>query len=268
MFGAQVSSAVAVGGRLASFVASWGGERPSSVLCSPCSSGDEVFSVVAVFPDGVRWLRASCLEALSDVADEADVARGVREFKRGFGRLYVEFGATDAAGVAGGFVAEASMGDNASAMTAPVHFLPGGVCVCFESQTYADATELAVLQRTAYSAARTFDALLLRQDAKNAVVELRLLEKRHLGAVSKWAVDGGTTVLRSPGQPIPSHLLLRVYAEGSTTEDVVRIFTGAHDSETMSDSDEEWCEDESSDDEEDESDFDPVEAAEDLANLR
>ena len=249
---------------LPSFVASLREARPSSVLCSPCSSGDEVFSVAAVYPFGVRWLRASCYEALSEIRDEVDVAKSLRDFRRGFAVLYEQFGAVDVPGA--GFAAEASMGDNASAVTAPVHFLPGGVCVCFESQTYAEAVELAVVQRTAYSAARTFDALLLRPASKTAV-ELRLIEKRHLTAVTAWATDGGATVLRSPGQPIPSHLLMRVYAEGGTTDDVVRIFTGASDDD-VSDSDEDWCEDESSEEEEDDSDFDPEEAAEELENLR
>ena len=96
---------------------------------------------------------------------------------------------------------DASIGDTTTATTAKVHTLPDGGVVCFEQRTGCRAAALSILQRTAYAAARTFDALLLRPEAKlkrDRALELRLIEKQHLSSVVKWGDTADTTVVCSP----------------------------------------------------------------------
>ena len=56
------------------------GATPARVLCSPCSTTNEVFSVLVTFSDDSRkpeWVRASCLAALSSQNTDVDVEKGI-----------------------------------------------------------------------------------------------------------------------------------------------------------------------------------------------
>lgn len=256
------------------------GTTPARVLCSPCSTTNEVFSVLVTFSDDSRkpeWVRASCLAALSSQNTDVDVEKGIRDFRTQFKTLYKDHGAVNVKDLDGVVTVDASIGDTTTATTAKVHLLPDGGVVCFETQDWMPCPALSILQRTAYAAARTFDALLLRPEAKlkrDRVLELRLIEKQHLSSVVKWGDTADTTVVCSPGAPLSAQLVLRAFADGSTCEEVVDAITG-DDSDSESDSDVEWhesdeSEDESGDsmDESDDSDFDVTAAEEELANLR
>lgn len=256
------------------------GATPARVLCSPCSTTNEVFSVLVTFSDDSRkpeWVRASCLAALSSQNTDVDVEKGIREFRAQFKTLYDDHGAVNVKDLDGVVTVDASIGDTTTATTAKVHLLPDGDVVCFETQDWMSCPALSILQRTAYAAARTFDALLLRPKAKpkrDRVLELRLIEKQHLSSVVNWGVTADTTVVCSPGAPLSAQLVLRAFADGSTCKEVVDAITG-DDSDSESDSDVEWHESEESMgesgdsmDESDDSDFDVAAAEEELANLR
>ncbi len=253
---------------------------PARVLCSPCSNTNEVFSVLATFADHEPvWVKASCLAALSSQKTDVDVEKGIRDFRAQFKTLYDDHDAVNVKDLDGVVTADASIGDTTTATTAKVHLLPDGNVVCFETQDYMPRPELSILQRTAYAAARTFDALLLRPKAKlkrDRALELRLVEKQHLSDVVEWGDRVGITTVCSSGAPLSAQLVLRAFADGSTCDEVVDAIVG-DDSCSESDSDVDWHEsDESMDDEDldedsddsDDSDFDVAAAEEELANLR
>lgn len=252
------------------------------VLCSPCSATNEVFSVLVTFSDQSlkpEWVRASCLAALSSQNTDVDVEKGIREFRKSFQALYDDHGAVNVNDLDGVVSVEASIGGTATATTAKVHLLPDGGVVCFETQNWTPRPTLIVLQRTAYAAARTFDALLLLPNAnrrRDRALELRLVEKHHLSSVVGWSERAGGALVCSPGAPLSAQLVLRAFADGSTCEEVANAIAG-EDSDSDSDSDVEWhdsdgcAEDfEDSEDSMDDSDedFDAAAAEEELANLR
>ena len=249
--------------------------KPLRVLCSPCSTTDEQFAVLALFPGDARptWVKASCLAALSASAD--DVVQHP-PFKSQFQTLYDDYGAVNVHETKGVVALEASLGDTTTATTARVYLLPEGDVVCFETQDWMPSPELSVVQRTGYAAARTFDVLLVRPRAprrNDRALELRLVEKRRLPDVLEWGHDSNIATACSPGAPLSAHLLLRAFSDGSTVEEIVAAITG-DDSCSESDSDVEWHESDESLDEDDEteedddSDFDVVAAEQELANLR
>ena len=254
------------------------GATPARVLCSPCSNTNEVFSVLATFADHEPvWVKASCLAALSSQNTDVDVEEGIRDFRAQFKTLYDDHGAVNVKDLDGVVTVDASIGDTTTATTAKVHLLPDGGVVCFETQDWMPCPELSILQRTAYAAARTFDALLLLPEAKtkrNRALELWLVEKQHLSDVVEWGGRAGITTVCSSGAPLSAQLVLRAFADGSTCDEVVGAIVG-DDSDNESDSDVDWHEseesmDESGDsmDESDNSDFDVAAAEEELANLR
>jgi len=251
------------------------GATPTRVLCSPCSSTNEVFSVLVTFAGdrNPEWLRASCLAALSSQSAEVDITKGVRQFKDSFRALYDDYGAVNVSDVDGVVTFDASIGDRTTATTAKVHLLPDGAVVCFETKDWMPLPTLSILQRTAYAAARTFDALLLRpaaHDKCDRSLELRLVEKQHLARVVGWGECSGAYVVRSPGAPLSAKLVLRAFADGSSCDEVVCAIVG-DDSGSEPDGDLEWQESDESMDEEDDSDgseFDELAAEEELANLR
>lgn len=266
---------------------------PCRVLCSPCSTTNEVFSVLVTFSDSSRkpeWVHASCLAALSSQKSDVDVEKGIRDFRQSFQTLYDNYGAVNVNEVDGVVTVDASIGDTTTATTTKAHLLPNGDVVCFETEDWMPQPTLGILQRTVYAAARTFDALLLRPDAKkkrDRALELRLVEKQYLSDVVDWGKRSNTSIVCSSGAPLSAQLVLRAFADGSTCEEVVDAITGG-DSGSESDSDEEWREseddsdvvfkdgsDDSDDsygsddsDDSDGSEFDAAAAEEELANLR
>lgn len=251
---------------------------PARVLCSPCSTTNEVFSVLATFADHKAvWVKASCLAALSSQKTDVDVEKGIRDFRAQFETLYRDFGAVNVNDLDGVVTVDASIGDTTTATTTKVHLLPGGDVVCFETQNWMPTPELSILQRTGYAAARTFDALLLlpaAEDKRDQALELRLVEKQHLSDVLEWGNTAGMTMVCSSGAPLSAQLVFRAFADGSTCDEVVNAIVGG-DSDSEPDSDVEWCgsdggEYESGDsmDDSDDSDFDAAAAEEELANLR
>lgn len=250
------------------------GLAPSRVLCVPCSTSNDTFSVVALYsaPTPPKWLRVSCMSMLGG-DHVVDVAESVRALNRGFQRVYTEFGGVNVNEVPGTLTVTASIGDQISAVTTTVHLLKDGTVLCFESEDYAPAADLLVLQRVAYSSAKTFDALLLpKSKLARDVLELRLVEKKRLREVAQWAQQSGCVVMQSPAEPIPARLLLQLYGDGCTAEDIVDVFLNPSgdddddDSDALDDDDDEWCADDSSESS-DESDLD-FDADEELENLR
>jgi hypothetical protein len=262
---------------LRALVAALQSATPARVLCSPCSTTNEVFSVLATFADHKPvWAKASCLAALSSQKTEVDVEKGIRNFRAQFKTLYDDFGAVNVADLDNALTVDASIGDTTTATTAKVHLLPDGDVVCFETQDWMPRPELSILQRTTYAGARTFDALLLfpaAKDKRDRALELRLVEKQHLSGVVEWGDRAGTTTVCSSGAPLSAQLVLRAFADGSTCDEVVNAIVG-DDSESEPDSDVEWCESDDSMDESDDSgdsgdsDFDAAAAEEELENLR
>ena len=252
---------------------------PRRLLCLPCSASNEVFSVCAVGTDGapVQWFTASAAAALfAGQGEEVDVAKQLRAFARGFDCLYgAPHHAVNAADVPGVQTLTVSVGDVHTARTCAAFLLPSGAAVCFESQDYFRPSALVVLQRCAYASARTFDALLIPESHAYAS-ELRLVDKRRLQDVSAWALHGGAVVLRAPGEPIPARLLLRLFRDGMTAEDIARAFLdpqGARsDDASGSDESDEWCADSDASsgysEDADMSDFDEHEAAAAVADLQ
>ena len=251
------------------------GHAPSRVLCVPCSTNNDTFSVVALYASQPpKWLKVSCALALGE-DHVVDVGDRVRAFKRGFQRVYTEYGGINVTDVPGTLTLTASIGDQISAVTATVYLLKDGTVLCFESEDHALPADLLVLQRVAYSSAKTFDALFMpKTKLARDVLELRLVEKKRLREVSHWAQQSGCVVMQSPGEPIPARLLLQLYGDGCGAEDIVDVFLNpSGDDESGSDApddDGEWCAEdsssESSDDSED-SDLD-FDADEELENLR
>lgn len=260
---------------------SWLNSLPSDgrrrVYCSPCSLSNDVYSVVALYDDKpARWFELSCASALYTNGTDVDVQKSVKDFKKGFDRLYSEeFNALNVLTLPKVLSFTASIGDNVTAVTSIVYLLPDGTVLCFESKDIVPAPDLMVLQRTCYSSAKTFDALLMpKSHNQQQVLELRLVEKRHRCDVEKWALSNEVVSMCSPGEPIPARLLLQLYKEGCNAEAIVDVFLNPSDDDDMSDrsEDEEWCADEEEDDEgsseDDDSDFEVADAEEELANLR
>ena len=257
------------------------------VLCSPCSTTNEVFSVLATFADHKPvWVKASCLAALSSQKTDVDVEKGIQDFRVQFKTLYDNFGAKNVNDLEGVVTVDASIGDTTTATTAKVHLLSNGDVICFETQDWMPCPELSILQRTTYTAARTFDALLLQPAApqkRKQALELRLVEKHYLSDVLEWGNRAGTTMVCSSGAPLSAQLVFRAFADGSTCDEVVNAIVGG-DSDSDPDSDVEWCRsdggaygsndsDDSMDDSDDSDDsdvfeFDAAAAQEELANLR
>lgn len=260
---------------LRALVAALQSATPVRVLCSPCSTTNEVFSVLATFSDRKPvWVKASCLAALSSQSTDVDVEKGIRDFRAQFKILYDDFGAANVKDLDGVLTVDASIGDTKAATTAKVHLLPDGNVVCFETQNWMPRPELSILQRTTYAAARTFDALLLLPAAKNKrdrVLELWLVEKQHLSDVVEWSSKAGIATACSSGAPLSAQLVLRAFADGSTCDEVVDAIVGDESGSESDNSDADWQEsDESMDDSEedsDDSDFDADAAEEELANL-
>jgi hypothetical protein len=252
------------------------GLSPSRVLCVPCSTTNDTFSVVALYsaPTPPKWLKVPCLSALTNGELVVDVVEHVRALNRGFQRVYTEFGGVNVDDTRGGLTVTASVGDHISAVTATVHLLKDGTVLCFESEDYAPPADLLVLQRVAYSSAKTFDALLMpKSKLARDVLELRLVEKKRLREVSQWAQQSGCVVMQSPAEPIPPRLILQIYGDGCSAEDIVDLFlnpSGDEESDAPDDDDEEWCaEDSSSESSDDSADSDlDFDAEEELDNLR
>lgn len=266
---------MACNAKLGAWLNSLPAEGRKQIYCSPCSLSNDVYSVVALYDNKPsRWFELSCASALSTNGTEIDVQKSVRDFKQGFDRLYSEFHAVNVLTLPSVLSFTASIGDNVTAVTALVYLLSDGTVLCFESKDCVPAPDLMVLQRTCYSSAKTFDALLMpKSHNQKQVLELRLVEKRHRSEVEKWALNNDVVSMCSPGEPIPARLLLQLYKEGCDAEDIVDVFLNPSDDD-MSDrsEDEEWCADKEEDDEEsseeDDSDFEVADAEEELANLR
>lgn len=253
------------------------GLAPSRVLCVPCTTSNDAFSVVALYsaPTPPKWLRVSFLSALEG-SHAIDIAEKVRAFRRGFQRVYTEFGGVNVDELPGTLKLTASIGDQLSAVTATVHLLADGSVLCFESEDYAPLPDLLVLQRVAYSSAKTFDALLMpKTKLARDVLELRLVEKKRLREISLWAQQSGCVVMQSPAEPIPARLLLQLYGDGCSAEDIVDVFLNPSgdeyddDSEAPDDDDGEWCADDTSDSSDASADSDlDFDADAELENLR
>ena len=245
-----------------------GGERPSQVLCLPLSASNDVFSAVALYSNGSsppRWFTAPT--SLFDGDEDDALARRVESVQRSFDAVYTQFGGVDVHNVPGVRTVEASVDTSTTAHMCTLFLLPQGQVVCFERQLFVTCSVLTVLQRCAYVSARTFDVLLIPATYTNAQ-ELRLIDKSQITAVAEWALQGGSVVLRAPGEPIPERLLLQLLREGMTPEDVAQAFVNP-----------DFCEDsseQSSDDEfvpstsssESDSDYEMSDADAELACLR
>ena len=240
------------------------------VLCLPCSAGNETFGVVALVPHRPPiWFHMSCMALLSD-GNQTDIAQTLRRFKGLFDVLYTEFQAVDVHELPGVQTIRASLGDDSTASTADVFLLADGNAVCFTHRTLLPPCELIVLQRLAFAGAQTFDMLMIPPSRRqNLAREFRLVDKSHVPLVTEWGTRNGAVVMRSPGEPIPLSLILRLFRDGCPADQMERVFAG-HGSDTEQESeleDEEWVASEAASEESSEESSDEDWEAE-VENLR
>jgi hypothetical protein len=244
-------STPAVPPALATFLRGLRATKPERVLCLPCSAGNETFAAVALHPaHPPQWFHMTCMALLSD-GTRNDIAQTLRQFTRLFDVLYTEFDATDVGELPGIQTIRASMGHDTTASTSDVYLLADGTMLCFAHREHTPACELIVLQRLAFAGAQTFDVLLVPPSRdRNHARELRLIDKTHLQVVTEWGNQSGAVVMRSPGEPIPLSLILRLFQDGCPADQMEQVFSG-HTSDNSDDSeasdDEEWVAPETSD---------------------
>lgn len=222
---------------LAAFLRGLRADKPERVLCLPCSAGNETFAAVALAPARpARWFHMTCMALLSD-GERNDIAHTLRQFTRLFDVLYSEFDAVNVGELAGVQTLTASMGHDTTAATAAVHLLADGSMLCFARRQHTPPCELIVLQRLAFAGAQTFDVLLVPPSRdRNHARELRLVHKSQLPVVTDWGAQSGAVVMRSPGDPIPLSLILRLFQDGCPADQMESVFAG-HASDDDSDDD-------------------------------
>lgn len=213
---------------------------PLCVICSPATSSQEHFYAVATYDSGEPvWFSASSLSGVS-VTDDFDVAAHLLSFYNKFSRLYSEHGATNVSDIRDAYSIQASMGNQRTATTCAVHFLPIGLVVCFPTKIFIRTSSAVLLQRAACSGTRTFDTVVFYgEEGAEMHKEFRLMPKISLVDVQGWGTKGGAIVFCSPDIPIDPKLILNARHEGEEWIEIARALTGEDES---SEEDSEWQE--------------------------
>ena len=237
--------------KLQVFVRKLRGAGLQHLWLDPCSTRRETYRALAIFSDNTQeWYEDSCLSALKQ-NDDVDLLQELHNFTRKHHLLQSEFKGTVAHAKENPstLTVEASVGTNSNVLTDEVHFLEGGDIICFSAKMWVPPAQAVLLQRTTFRGAKTFDMEVLDGE-KQTCHEVRLVPKSFLKSVETWGVDASMWVFRSPGNPVPTKLLLRAYKDGDDWNTIARALTG-EDSSSESESEDEWIPDEGSDSDED-----------------
>jgi len=245
---ASLTTKPALSSKLSSFVQALqalreGGEL-ERVLLDPCTSSRETYRALAICGGRALWYEDTCLSVLKN-SDDVDLQVEIEKFASSHEIIAKEFGGVSAVGC----VVEASVGNGSRVITDRVHFLVTGGVVCFSAKLWVPSAEAVVLQRTTFRGAKTFDLELLNGSNQTSF-EVRLVPKNRLHDVEAWGTNAGMWVFRSPGNPVPSKLLLRAFKDGETWESIARALTGADSSSDEESEAEEWMPSEGSDSDE------------------
>ena len=217
------------------------------VFLDPCTSSRETYSALAICGgDKALWYEDTCFSVLKN-GDEVDLQAEIEGFVSSHNILSEEFGAVLVP--EGTYVVEASVGNNSQVITDRVHFYGVGDVVCFAAKLWVPCAQAVLLQRTTFRGAKTFDLELLNGD-KQTSSEIRLIPKKQMPEIEEWGTQAGMWVFRSPGNPVPSKLLLRAYKDGEVWESIARALTGEDSSSDEESEEDEWVPEEGSDSDE------------------
>lgn len=220
------------------------------LFLDPCSSSQETYRALAIDGEGnAFWYEGTCLSALKN-GDDVDLQVEIDKFASSHNILSTEFAGVVASKVEGtGCVVEASVGSGSKVMTDRVHFLGTGDVVCFSAKLWVPCAQAVLLQRTTFRGAKTFDLELLN-GVKQTSSEIRLVPKKQMPEIEEWGTQAEMWVFRSPGNPVPSKLLLRAYKDGESWEAIARALTGGDSSSDEESEEDEWVPEEGSDSDE------------------
>lgn len=236
----SLSTKSAVSPKLTSFVQALRSAGTLKYLfLDPCTSSQETYRALAIDAnDKAVWYEDTCLSVLKS-NDDVDLQLELEKFASSHDILRDEFGGVATTKIDGtNCIVEASVGNGSKVVTDRVHFLGTGDVVCFSANLWVPPAEAVVLQRTTFRGAKTFDLELLN-GSKQSSFEIRLVPKDRLQDIEAWGTEAGTWVFRSPGNPVPSKLLLRAFKDGETWEAIARALTG-DDSSSDEESEAEW----------------------------
>lgn len=238
---AALSTCTEMTPKLQKFVAALNAETSLPLLLlDPCSSSRETYRALAVFANGkTLWYEDTCLSLLRQ-SDDVDLVGEIKKFARSHSILEDVYKGVFANQkiLPGNLTVQASVGHNASVVTDEVHFLSQGGVVCFSAKLWIPPAQAVLLQRTTFRGAKTFDMELLNGDTQSCS-EIRLVPKIHLEHVEVWGTQANMYVFRSPGNPVPTKLLLSAYRDGENWDTIAKALTG-EESSCESDSEEEW----------------------------
>ena len=220
------------------------------LFLDPCSSSQETYRALAIDGEGnAFWYEDTCLSVLKN-GDDVDLRVEIDKFASSHNILGAEFAGVVASKVEGtSCVVEASVGSGSKVVTDRVYFLGTGDVVCFSANIWVPLAEAVVLQRTTFRGAKTFDVELLNGSNQTSF-EIRLVPKEQLQNIEGWGTEAGMWVFRSPGNPVPSKLLLRASKDGESWGNIARALTGEDSSSDEESEAEEWIPSEDSDSDE------------------